>query len=111
MDVAFGDAVTPCQGESGGDRRQIVLQPTGEARQLCDPAGDRCRHPCRQVNPPTLPDQAQKGFAQGMCPRDVSIQLAELRHIRLGLKRLPGGRADHGKGHGPGGRPLATGIG
>jgi hypothetical protein len=25
MDVAFGDAVTPCPGESGGDGGQVIL--------------------------------------------------------------------------------------
>src|SRR5262245_63450502 len=48
MDLAFGDAVAPLEGEPRDDGPQVVLEPTGEASQCRDPTGHDLRHPCRQ---------------------------------------------------------------
>jgi hypothetical protein len=77
--------VTPLEGQPGLDGDEVVLQPTGEARQLCDPAGDRFRHPGLQVSTPALPNHGEKALGQPMRPRDPGVHLTELVQIRLGL--------------------------
>jgi len=55
MDLAFGHAVAPLEGEPGGDRGQVLLQSPREAGQLVDAAVSGFCHPRLQVMAPALP--------------------------------------------------------
>jgi hypothetical protein len=68
MDLAFGHPVTPFSGEPSCDGGQVLLQPTGEAGQLIDPAVGGLGQPRLQILAPALPDHRQKGLAQRMRP-------------------------------------------
>ena len=86
MDLAFGDAVAPLEGEPRDDGPQVVLQAPREASERIDATVDGLRHPCLQGLALTFPDERQKGLAQRIRSRDVGIHVAELVQIRLHLR-------------------------
>ena len=64
VDLAFGDAVVPLEGEPRGDGAQVILQAPREASQCLNPTLGRLRHPGLQVAAPALPDYGEKGLGQ-----------------------------------------------
>jgi len=85
MDAAFRDPVAPLQGEPGRHGAQSLLQPTGEAGQLPDAAVGSRGHPRLQVLASALPDNGQKGLAQGVRSGQARLRLAALVQIPRGV--------------------------
>jgi hypothetical protein len=110
VDLAFGRVIAPLEGETGGDRDQVISQPLRKPGQLRDPAVGGVGHPRPQVMAPTLPDRRQKRLGQPMRLRNAWIHLAELVQMRLGLTRPLGGRAHDGERHRTGGMGVAQAL-
>ena len=107
-DLAFHRAMAPGQGESRGDRGQVLLQLAGEAGHRIAVGGRR--DPSLQVTAPALPDHGEKGLGQPLCLRDMGVHLTELVQRGLRLRGPLGHPADHHKRHRPSGRPLGAGF-
>jgi hypothetical protein len=110
MDLAFGDAVAPLEGEPSLNGTKIILEPTGEAGQFHDTTIGRLRHPCLQGVASTLPDKGQKGLNQLVGPCYARIQLTEVVDIDGRILGLRGTRADHLKRDRTSGRPLGARV-
>jgi hypothetical protein len=102
MDLALGDAVAPLAGEPGGDRCQVLLQPTRESGERIETTVHGLGHPGLQVSTPVLPDHGEKRLTQPMRPCNAGIHGAEMVQIRLRLSGPCGGWAHHGERHRPG---------
>jgi hypothetical protein len=76
MDLAFGNAVAPLQGEPGCDRGQVLLQSPREAGQLVDAAVSGFCHPRLEVMASVLPRDGQKGLDQLVSPCNTRVYLA-----------------------------------
>jgi hypothetical protein len=59
MDLALGNAIAPLEGEPGGDRRQVLLQPRREPGELLDPTVHGLGQPGRYRRRRALREQVQ----------------------------------------------------
>jgi hypothetical protein len=102
MNLAFGDAVAPREGEPGFNGDEVILQPPREPGERLDPAVYGLGHPGLQVCTPALPDHGQKRVTQPIRPRDVRFYLAELLDVDLRVLGPLRNGTDEGERHGTG---------